>query len=129
MEPGGHLERAHVLACREADSREVGVERLDEIRDARLSDLGGERRPGEAGGEALQHVDAPPGLVVDGTEPRALEGDTALLRHADDDGAHVGEEPAGRHDPATSAPETSGRAPRRGTASRISRGAEVDSAS
>ncbi len=41
MEPGRNLERAHVVACRDADGREVGVERLEEVRDARLGDLGG----------------------------------------------------------------------------------------
>ena len=123
MEPGRHLERAHVVARREADSREVGVERLEEVRDARLSDLGGEGRPGEARGEALQDVGTTPSLVVDRAEARTLERDAALLRHADDDGAHLrARATAGLRDPATSAPATSPREPSTGTASRDSSG-------
>ncbi len=95
-EPRRDLQRAHVVPGHEPDGGERSVERLEEERDGRLRHFCRERCPREARREALQDLGTAPCVVVDRTEPRTLEGDPELLRHADESGPHLGDEPAPR---------------------------------
>ncbi len=90
----GNLERAHVVARGEPDGAQRRIEGLEQERDARLRDLGRKCRRREARDEPPQDVRPATPFVVDRAEPGALERDATLLCDTDDDGSHVGNEPA-----------------------------------
>ena len=91
----GNLQRPHVVARSDPDGAQRRIEGLEQERDARFRDLGRKCRRREARDEPLQDVRPAPPFVVDRAEPGALERDAALLCDPDDDGLHVGDEPAG----------------------------------
>ena len=88
-----HLQRSHVVRAGHPQRHQAGPERLEEVRDARLGDLGGQCRPREARRESLQDVGATPDLVVERAKAGTLQGDDALLCDTDDDRLHVRNEP------------------------------------